>query len=144
MNSHDQAHYRLRLAEGFFNEAREDMHSQRWRSSVSNAQLAVENAAKAVLGLLGPIGRTHNPSLFLSEALPRGRFPEILRAQVERLAECAKVLGPAVHVKSDYGDEETLQTPWELFDEARAKEAVGLAEQAIGLARQIVKRGVQS
>jgi hypothetical protein len=47
-------------------------------------------------------------------------------------------------VKSDYGDEETLQTPWELFDEARAKEAVGLAEQAIGLARQIVKRGVQS
>jgi HEPN domain-containing protein len=144
MNSHDQAHYRLRLAQGFFDEAQEDMNSQRWRSSVSNAQLAVENAAKAVLGLLGPIGRTHNPSLFLSEALQTGRFPHSVRAQVERLAECAKVLGPAVHVKSDYGDEETMQTPWELFDEGRAREAVGLAEQAVGLAKQIVERGVYS
>jgi HEPN domain-containing protein len=144
MNSQDQAHYRLRLAEGFFDEAREDMHSQRWRSCVSKGQLAAENAAKAVLGLLGPIGRTHNPSVFLSEALQRGRFPEILRAQVERLAECARVLGPAVHVKSDYGDEETLQTPWELFDEGRAKEAVGLAEEAVSLARQILERGVYS
>jgi HEPN domain len=77
MNSHDQAHYRLRLAEGFFDEAREDMHSQRWRSCVSNGQLAAENAAKAVLGLLGPIGRTHNPSVFLWKYPPgtRGHLP---------------------------------------------------------------------
>ena len=144
MNSHDPAHFRLRLAEGFFDEAREDVRSQRWRSCVSNAQLAVENAAKPVLGMLGPIGRTRNPSVFLSEGLQKGRFPHIVRAQVERLVECAKVLGPAVHVKSDNGDEETMQTPWELFDEGRAKEAVGLAEQAFGLARQIVERVVYS
>ena len=144
MNARDQGHYRLRLAEGFLDEARQDMHSQRWRSCVSDAQLAVENSAKAVLGLLGPIGRTHNPSVFLSEALQRGRFPEILRAQVERLVECARVLGPAVHVKSDYGDEETRQTPWELFDESRAKEALALAEEAVSLARQILERGVYS
>jgi len=127
MNAHDQAHYRLRLAEGFLEEARHNLHSQRWRSCMSSAQLAVENAAKAVLGLLGPIGRTHNPSVFLSEALQSGRFPQTERARVERLAECAQLLGPAVHVKSDYGDEEALQTPWELFDGGRAKEAAGLA-----------------
>jgi HEPN domain-containing protein len=144
MNAHDQAHYRLRLAEGFLDEAQHDMHSQRWRSCVSSAQLAVENAAKAVLGLLGPIGRTHNPSVFLLEALQSGRFSQTVRAQVERLAECALLLGPAVHVKSDYGDEETLQTPWELFDEGRAKQAVGLAEEAVSLARQILERGVRS
>ena len=141
MNAHDQGHYRLRLGEGFLDEARQDMHSQRWRSCVSNAQLAVENAAKAVLGLLGPIGRTHNPSAFLAEALQRGRFPETVRAQVERLVECARVLGPAVHVKSDYGDEETLQTPWELFDEGRAKDALALAEESVALAKRILERG---
>jgi HEPN domain-containing protein len=62
MNSHDQAQYRLRLAEGFFDEAREDMHSQRWRSSVSNAQLAVENAAK------GTIRRSFYPRPFRGAA----------------------------------------------------------------------------
>jgi hypothetical protein len=45
-------------------------------------------------------------------------------------------------VKSDYGDEETLQTPWELFDEGRATEALALAEESVGLARQILERGV--
>ena len=92
MNAQDQGRYRQRLAEGFLDEARQAMHSQRWRSCVSNAQLTVENAAKAVLGSLGPVGRTHNPSVFLSELLQRGRFPEAVRAEVERLVECAKVL----------------------------------------------------
>ena len=47
-------------------------------------------------------------------------------------------------MKSDYGDEETRQTPWELFDESRAKEALALAEEAVSLARQILERGVYS
>ncbi len=59
MRGPDSARYRLRLAQGFLEEAREDVSLKRWRSAVDNAQLAVENAAKAVLALLGPIRQMH-------------------------------------------------------------------------------------
>lgn len=41
--------YRLDLARGFLGEAQEDLRLQRWRSSVSHAQLAVENGLKAAI-----------------------------------------------------------------------------------------------
>jgi len=142
MNALDQSRYRLRLAEGFLQEARQDFASSRWRSCVDNSQLSVEHAAKGALGLLGPIGRTHNPAFFLREALRDSRFPPSVQMQVESLAECAELLGPEVHIKSDYGDEQMQKTPWELFDEGRAREALDLAERAVLLARQIVERGL--
>lgn len=43
----DAAQYRLRLADGFLEEARQDFTLQRWRSCASDSQLAAENAAKA-------------------------------------------------------------------------------------------------
>jgi HEPN domain-containing protein len=64
-----EARYRLNLAEGFLLEAREDMGTKRWRSCVDNSQLAVENAAKAMLALLGPVGRVHHPAVLLQRAL---------------------------------------------------------------------------
>ena len=94
MNATDQAHYRLRLAEGFLKEAHQDIASHRWRSCADNSQLAAEHAAKAVLGLLGPIGRTHSPSVFLRRALKENRLPEAQHAQVEKLPECARTARP--------------------------------------------------
>ncbi|MBI2875330.1 MAG: HEPN domain-containing protein [Candidatus Tectomicrobia bacterium] len=132
-----EARYRLRLAEGFLEEARQDMGLKRWRSCVDNSQLAVENAAKAVLTLLGPVGRTHNPAILLRKALEENRFPQEVHPQVERLAECAKFLGPDVHIESDYGDETGWRTPWELFDEADAQQALSLSEDAVLLAKQL-------
>ena len=142
MDATEQAGYRLRLAEGFLQEARQDCDLQRWRSCVDNSQLAAEHAAKAVLALLGPIGRTHKPFVFLLQALDEGRFSETLRSQIEAVADCARLLGPEVHIRSDYGDEQTQKTPWELFDADRAQEALSLAEKAASLARQIVERGL--
>lgn len=136
-----EVRYRLRLAEGFLGEARQDMGLQRWRSCVDHSQLSVENAAKAVLALLGPIGRTHNPAILLRKALEEDRFPQEVHAQVERLTECAKFLGPDVHIESDYGDETGWRTPWELFDEADAQQALSLAEDALSLAKQLVQGG---
>lgn len=63
MKGHSDAHYRLKVAQGFLDEARQDVSLARWRAAMDNAQLAVENAAKAVLALLGPVGRTHNPAV---------------------------------------------------------------------------------
>ena len=129
------------MADGFLEEARQDFDSQRWRSCVDNSQLAVENAAKSALALLGPLGRTHNPAVLLRQALDHGRFPEAVRPLLERVAECAELLGPDFHVKSDYGDEVGRRTPWELFDETDAQQALSLAEDAVRLAKQIVEIG---
>ena len=137
MQGADQVRYRLRLAEGFLSEARQDITSQRWRSCVDNSQLAVENAAKALLALLGPVGRTHNPAVLIQEALDANRYIEAIRPQVERVIECAELLGPDIHVQSDYGDEAGGRTPWELFDESAARQALRLAEEAVSLVQEI-------
>jgi len=67
--------YRVRLMEGFLAETRQDLSLARWRSCVDNSQLAVDNAAKALLALLAPVGRTHNPAILLRQALANGRYP---------------------------------------------------------------------
>jgi HEPN domain-containing protein len=141
MRSADETDYRLRLAEGFLAEARQDVALQRWRSCADNSQLAVENAAKAALALLGPVGRTHNPALLLQQALDERRFPEAVRPTIERLVDCARQLGPTVHLETDYGDERTWRTPWELFDQPLAQEALALAEEAVALAKQVIEGG---
>jgi HEPN domain-containing protein len=138
MQINDQARYRIRLAEGFLGEARQDMTLRRWRSCVDNSQLAVENAAKATLALLGPVGRTHNPATLLRRALADNRFPQETRMNVEQIAECAELLGQDIHVGSDYGDETGWQTPWELFDESDARQALNSAESAVTLAKELV------
>ncbi len=42
--SNSESHYRLRLARGFLEEARQDVSPGRWRSALDNSQLAVEHA----------------------------------------------------------------------------------------------------
>ncbi|HYK91359.1 MAG TPA: HEPN domain-containing protein [Acidobacteriota bacterium] len=69
MNDRDLTQYRLRLAEGFLREAEQDFQLERWRSCVDNAQLAVENAGKAVLALFGVIPKTHDPARQVAQIL---------------------------------------------------------------------------
>jgi HEPN domain-containing protein len=137
----DGPQYRLSLAQTSLAEAQEDASIRRWRSCVDNSQLAAENAAKEVLALLGPIGRTHDPGALLHRALAEHRFPEALADKVERLAGCAERLGPEVHALVRYGDEAALRTPWEIFDEERARELLGAAEEAVRLASALVETG---
>lgn len=138
MSENDEALYRCKVAEGFLKEARQDWSLERWRSCVDNSQLAVELAAKTALALLGPVGRTHAPAALLFDALNAQKFPDVLQAKIRRIAECARSLGPSVHVQSDYGDENTRRTPWELFDRTDAQKALNLAEEAVRLAKEII------
>ncbi len=132
------AFYRLQIAEGFLKEARQDLGLNRWRSVMDNAQLAVENAAKAVLALIGPVGRTHNPAPLLRQALQDDRLAAAAPEKVHRLAELAESLGFDIHMQTDYGDETAGLTPWELFDEEDARAAFAMAEEAVELARAII------
>jgi HEPN domain-containing protein len=139
--SHPEVQYRLKLAQGFLEEARHDLQLGRWRSCADNSQLAAENAAKALLALIGPVGRTHNPGGMLFKALEEGRFPQEIEDAVRQVAECAERLGPDVHLESDYGDEARWRTPWELFDQAKASALFELAEKAVSLTQKIIKQG---
>jgi HEPN domain-containing protein len=137
MDAQDEMRYRVNLAEGFLVEAREDNQLKRWRSCVDNSQLAVENAAKAVLALIGPVGQTHDPGKLLRKALAENLFRPPIRNQVSRLAEYAQTLGPDIHIQSDYGKQESGLTPWQIFGEEDAKKALALAEEAVRLAQEI-------
>ncbi len=110
----ESALYRLKIAQGFLEESRQDVQLQRWRSAVDNSQLAVENSAK-------------------------GYFSTSIAEKIERLAECAEQLGFDVHIQTDYGDETGRRTPWDLFDEEDARQAQSLAQESVDLAETIFR-----
>ena len=138
--SHPEVQYRLKLAQGFLEEARQDLQFGRWRSCADNSQLAAENAAKALLALIGPVGRTHKPGEMLFKTLEEGLFPQEIADAVRQVAECAERLGPDVHLESDYGDEASWRTPWEIFDQAKASVLFELAEKAVHLTKTIIEQ----
>jgi HEPN domain-containing protein len=138
MTSKD-AQYRLKVAQGFLEESREDMGLKRWRSAVDNAQLAAENAAKAVLALVVPLGKTHNPAPPLRKAVRESLFPEEYGVLVEQLATFSETLGFDIHVQTDYGDEMEGLTPWEIFGEEDAQQAITIADETVKLAMKIIR-----
>lgn len=139
MNGSEHARYRLNLARGFLTEGEQNMQLGRWRSAVDNAQLTVENAAKAALALMMPVGRTHHPAPLLREAIDAGLFAEDVVPSVLRLAECAEQLGYDIHIQTDYGDETAGATPWELFGEEDAQEAIALAQESLALVERVIQ-----
>lgn len=139
MRGKQEVAYRLKVAQGFLTECHQDVTLKRWRSAVDNGQLAIEHAAKAVLAMIGPVGRTHQPAVPLQQALQDGKFTQTSHEQVQRLAELARLMGRDVHVQTDYGNEAELRTPWDLFDQADAQQALAMAEEAVTLAQTIIR-----
>ncbi len=135
--------YRLRLARGFLQEAEQDASLGRWRACVAHAQLAVENALKAVIALFAPVPRTHAPAVVLSMMLEEGDIPQVMRADVQELVDIVQGLDLAIiHIQADYGDEAHGLTPWELFSEEDAREALAIARRVVEeTARLIQEQG---
>lgn len=134
------AEYRLKLAKGFLNEAEQDMALNRWRACVAHAQLAVENALKSVIALFVPVPRTHDPARLLLKLIDQDQIPERWQNEIESLAREGLLLGPEVHIQTDYGDEFSGLTPWELFTKEDAKEAFEKANTVVDKAVKIVKK----
>lgn len=138
MTASDSIRYRLALADGFLQEARQDTELKRWRSCVDNAQLAVENAGKALLLLFGVSPKTHDPGRQIATLIAAGIPPEHLRAALAEIAPDLQALGPAQHMLTDYGDETTQTLPWDLFTEDSATEALTLAERVLARTRFVL------
>ena len=134
----DEIQYRLELAEGFLNEARQDTELRRFRSCVDNAQLSIENSVKAVLAVFGPVDKTHDPWLELRDLLKKESvIPSSLREAANELAKLAAKFGSKEHFLTDYGDESQFLSPWKLFDEEDAQEARETAERCFVLSKEI-------
>ncbi len=139
MDSEQDVVYRLKLAEGFLREAEEDLTLSRWRSCVDNAQLSVENAAKAVIAAHAPVPRSHDVSKLIADVQASAELSLTTREKLSALAHLAGQLGYEEHVRSDYGEEASFTTPWELFDQEDAQKAVAIAGQALSLAREVLQ-----
>lgn len=139
MDSEQDVRFRLRLAEGFLQEAEEDLTLSRWRSCVDNAQLAAENAVKAMLARHGPVPKTHEVIRPLANLQQLEKLDDTMREKLTTLQELAERLSYEEHIRSDYGEEATFKTPWELFDQPDAQEAVQVARQTLELVKEILQ-----
>ena len=138
MNAPEDITYRLALADGFLAEAEQDWQIERWRSCVDNAQLAAENAGKAVLVAFGVTPKTHDPvnqvaSLLSSHGLSV-EMAEIMRGMLPDLM----ALGSAEHFMTDYGDEDQRTLPWDLFKQESAEDALTAARHAFESAKALL------
>ncbi len=131
---------RLQLARGFLDEAEQDASLGRWRACVAHAQLAIQNALKAVIALFAPVPRTHTPGRILRVMLENGDIPEAWKEEIRSLLELAQGLDAAqVHIQTDYGDEFHGLTPWELFDEDDAREALSIARRVVAHTKALIQ-----
>ena len=125
--------YRLRTASEFLDTASFDFTHNQWAQCVQQAQLAVENAAKAVLACFGPIPRTHTPQDELKGILQYAQqslSTEVADAIQVIIVSCQH-LGWREHILASYGDEEHRLTPSQLFNRSQAANALESAKHAL-------------
>jgi HEPN domain-containing protein len=137
VQSYKDAEFRLRMAEGFLDEAKEHFRLKFFRSVVDNSQISIENSAKAVIVLFRPLSKTHEIAEYLNELLQE-MVDEETRDGLNRLIDITEQFSFETHVRTDYGDEACGLTPWELFGEEDAKNALSAAQQAFELSKKII------
>jgi len=70
--------------------------------------------------------------------LEEGQIPDNFAREVRVLITVAEPLGPEVHVQTDYGDEMSGLTPWDLFDEEDASEALKVAQGLLQKVEELI------
>lgn len=131
--------YRLEIARQHLTVAEKMLKVEEWPSCVSNARVAFENAAKAILACFGPITRTHDTAELLQD-IPLQDLPEDMRTRIEEIIPVAGEYGLRKHILTVYGDEETFRTPWALFGEQDALKAIDDARQCVKVAEEVYER----
>lgn len=131
----DEVAYRHRLAEGYLREAEGSFGRGDWRGAVASSQLAVENAAKAVIAYFRVPSWSHDPSHELLALLPS--LPADVRGMAAELADMARALAPE-HGRATYGEPTRGLTPWEIYGREDAERALETARKAVLYAEKIL------
>jgi len=132
----DEVRYRYRLAINYLRDANEAFNRGDWRGTVANAQLSAENAAKAVITVYRVPSWSHDPSGELQELVDR--MPRELADLVIELANIAKRLAPE-HGRSTYGEPSMGLTPWDIYTQGDAENALGMAKRAVEIMKAILR-----
>ena len=127
LNPQSEVRYRVELATRYLKEAEEAIERKDHRGAVASSQLCAENAAKAVIALYRIPSWSHDPSHELLEVIKRLR-PK-LRRLAEELAEISRKLAPE-HGRAMYGEPTRGLTPWDIYSEEDALEALSMARRA--------------
>jgi len=139
MKSMEEANFRLKLANGYVQEAKRVFEASPSRACVGSCQLAVENACNAVIALFKPPVRGHDLSGLLLDLSTEKEFTQEEMAGIEKLADWARILGLEEHIFTDYGDELTHKSPWEVYKEEHARRVLGIGTWAVKIAEGIVQ-----
>jgi len=132
----DEVRYRYKLAINYLRDANEAFNRGDWRGTVANAQLSAENAAKAVIAVYRVPSWSHDPSGELQELVDR--MPRELADLVIELANIAKRLAPE-HGRSTYGEPSMGLTPWDIYTQGDAENALGMAKKAVEIMKAILR-----
>jgi Uncharacterized conserved protein related to C-terminal domain of eukaryotic chaperone, SACSIN len=132
----DEVRYRYKLAINYLRDANEAFNRGDWRDTVANAQLSAENAAKAVIAVYRVPSWSHDPSGELQELVDR--MPRELADLVIELANIAKRLAPE-HGRSTYGEPSMGLTPWDIYTQGDAENALGMAKRAVEIMKTILR-----
>ncbi len=111
MNSRKSSHYRLRLAEGYLKEAKQDYELLRWRACLDNAQRVIENAVKGMIAIVEPVEKTHHTAQQLQRLVKEKRYSLSILEIIEKNFSAFESLGPKEHLLSGYGDDVNLELP---------------------------------
>jgi len=131
-----EVNYRMKLCLKYLERAERFFLTKDYKECVEASQLAAENAAKAVIALRMLPSWSHDPSeelLKVAEEL-EGEKKEIAK----KLARIAHELAPE-HGIATYGKPEEGLTPWDIYDNESAYEALGKARKAVELAKRILE-----
>lgn len=144
LNSMEEALYRLELAKGYLERARKALALQDFAGTMSEAQLSVENSAKAVVSCFQIPSWSHDPGEELLEVIADNRT-RIIQLLGERFLKRLKDLAEKVHTiapehgRSTYGDLERRIPPWEIYSEKDVAKGLEYAEDACKSANDFVK-----
>lgn len=136
-NPAGEVSYRVKLATRYLEEAEEAFRRRDYRGAVASSQLSAESSAKAVIALFRVPSWSHDPSHELLEVL--GMLPADLRKPAEELAEIARQLAPE-HGRATYGEPLRGLTPWDIYDEESASEALSKAKKAQEIMNMLLSR----
>ena len=139
MSPYEDSLYRLRIAAEFLDTAELAFNNSRWALCEQQAQIAVENATKAILAYVDPVPHTHEPHRQLETLLATmPELPTDIIAFVKVVIAAGQHLGGREHVLATYGDEEKRLTPSQIFHQPEATKAIEHARNAISNAKKVI------
>ena len=134
----EEYEYRLNLSKEHFEESIKALSADAYVAAIHEAQLAIENAAKAVIALFKPPSWIHNPAPEL-RAIIKLLSEKDIKNLIEELVEISEMASP-YHAGSSYGNAERRLTPRQIYTREEAQALVEKARRAINLACEIIRR----